>query len=102
MMTHDREDEMAARAVVWRAHIEAWRRGDVSQRAYCEAHGLSRRNFTNWRQRFKEEELRLEQGAPARQIPHFTDARVRRRVAFPADRRLPQRAPLRQRLSGKL
>jgi hypothetical protein len=66
MMTHDREDEMAARAAVWRAHIEAWRRGDVSQRAYCEAHRLSRKSFTNWRQRFREEELRIERKARRR------------------------------------
>ncbi|MEQ1867585.1 MAG: transposase [Micropepsaceae bacterium] len=37
----------------WRQHIEGWKKSDLSQRAYCSAHNLSRRTFQNWRLRFK-------------------------------------------------
>jgi hypothetical protein len=39
----------------WRAHHEAWRRSDLNQREYCEAHGLPLKAFGNWRARFKAE-----------------------------------------------
>jgi transposase-like protein len=39
----------------WRAHHEAWRQGDLNQREYCEAHGLSLKAFGNWRAKFKAE-----------------------------------------------
>ena len=39
----------------WRAHHEAWKRSDLNQRQYCEAHGLPQKAFENWRQKFKAE-----------------------------------------------
>lgn len=39
----------------WRSHHEAWRRSDLNQREYCEAHGLPLKRFGNWRARFKQE-----------------------------------------------
>ena len=39
----------------WRSHHEAWRRSDLNQREYCEAHGLSLKRFGNWRAKFKQE-----------------------------------------------
>jgi hypothetical protein len=39
----------------WRAHHEAWKRSDLNQRQYCEAHGLPRKAFENWRQQFRTE-----------------------------------------------
>ena len=33
----------------WRSHHEAWRRSDLNQREYCEAHGLPLKRFGNWR-----------------------------------------------------
>lgn len=39
----------------WRAHHEAWKRSDLNQRQYCEAHGLPRKTFENWRQIFRTE-----------------------------------------------
>jgi Transposase len=39
----------------WRAHHEAWKRSDLNQRQYCEVHGLPRKAFENWRQRFRAE-----------------------------------------------
>jgi hypothetical protein len=33
----------------WRSHHEAWRRSDLNQREYCEAHGLVLKRFENWR-----------------------------------------------------
>ncbi|MBO6946335.1 MAG: transposase [Rhodospirillales bacterium] len=39
----------------WRAHHEAWKRSDLNQREYCEAHDLSLKAFGNWRAQFKAE-----------------------------------------------
>jgi len=39
----------------WRAHHEAWKRSDLNQRQYCEAHGLPQKAFENWRQKFRAE-----------------------------------------------
>jgi len=39
----------------WREHHEAWKRSDLNQREYCEAHGLPRKGFENWRAKFKVE-----------------------------------------------
>jgi transposase-like protein len=39
----------------WRSHHEAWRRSDLNQREYCEAHGLPLKRFGNWRAKFKAE-----------------------------------------------
>jgi hypothetical protein len=32
-------------------HHEAWKRGDLNQREYCEAQSLSMKAFGNWRAR---------------------------------------------------
>ena len=47
----------------WRAHHEAWKRSDLNQRQYCEAHGLPQKAFENWRQKF-----RAEPQAPERRL----------------------------------
>jgi transposase-like protein len=47
----------------WRAHHEAWKRSDLNQREYCEAHGLPQKAFENWRQKF-----RAEPQAPERKL----------------------------------
>ena len=47
----------------WRAHHEAWKRSDLNQRQYCEAHGLPQKAFENWRQKF-----RVEPQAPERRL----------------------------------
>ena len=39
----------------WRAHHEAWKRSDLNQREYCEAHHIPQRAFENWRVIFKAE-----------------------------------------------
>lgn len=39
----------------WRAHHEAWKRSDLNQREYCEAHRLPQKGFENWRQIFRRE-----------------------------------------------
>jgi hypothetical protein len=33
----------------WRSHIEAWDQGELTQAAYCAAHGLSEKSFYRWR-----------------------------------------------------
>ncbi len=37
----------------WRAHLDGWRRSDLNQREYCEAHGLPLKRFGNWRAKLK-------------------------------------------------
>jgi len=39
----------------WRAHHEGWKRSDLNQREYCEAHDLPQKGFENWRAKFKAE-----------------------------------------------
>jgi Transposase len=39
----------------WRAHHEAWKRSDLNQREYCEAHKIPLKAFGNWRAQFKAE-----------------------------------------------
>jgi transposase len=39
----------------WRAHHEAWKRSELNQREYCEAHVLPLKAFGNWRAKFKAE-----------------------------------------------
>jgi hypothetical protein len=39
----------------WRARHEAWKRRDLKQREYCQAHGLPRKRFENSRAKFKAE-----------------------------------------------
>ena len=36
----------------WRAY-HAWKRSDLNQRQYCEAEGIPRKAFGNWRAKFK-------------------------------------------------
>ena len=48
---HERE---AVRAL-WRGHFEAWRLSGLTQREYCERHGLSLKSFGNWRGQLKRE-----------------------------------------------
>jgi transposase-like protein len=43
----------------WRSHLEGWRRSDLNQREYCEAHGLPLKRFGNWRAKLRHEEPAL-------------------------------------------
>jgi hypothetical protein len=36
-------------AEFWRRHLEAWNRGDLTQREYCATQGLSEKSFYRWR-----------------------------------------------------
>ncbi len=40
----------------WRSHLEGWRRSDLNQREYCEAHGLPLKRFGNWCAKLRHEE----------------------------------------------
>src|SRR5438552_949230 len=44
----------------WRAHMEGWKRSDLNQREYCEVHGLSLKNFGNWRAQLTYEDTTLD------------------------------------------
>ena len=41
-------------AQFWRGHIEAWDRSELTQEAYCAAHGLNIRSFYRWRHKQSE------------------------------------------------
>ena len=44
-MTHDEK------RIYWQQHIDTWRGGNLSQKAYCQAHQLSLPTFGYWRKR---------------------------------------------------
>jgi hypothetical protein len=46
----------------WRRHLEAWHRSELTQAAYCAAHGLSSKSFYRWLRRQKEEAEEAAQG----------------------------------------
>src|SRR5215471_12650730 len=50
---HERD---AVRAL-WRGHFEAWRLSGLTQREYCERHGLSLKSVGNWRSQPKREDV---------------------------------------------
>lgn len=47
----------------WREHIEAWKLGTLTQKAYCVEHKLSRKTFHHWRTYFKYEDEVIERRA---------------------------------------
>jgi hypothetical protein len=40
----------------WRGHFEVWELSGLTQREHCERHGLSLKNFGNWRAQLKRED----------------------------------------------
>jgi hypothetical protein len=66
------------REAFWRSHHEAWRRSDLNQREYCEAHGLVLKRFENWRAKFQQEPevtrklLYRRGGQPSHMTDHMT------------------------------
>jgi transposase-like protein len=49
------EDRGPTRAF-WRSHFEVWELSGLTQREYCEKHGLNLKNFGNWRGQLKRED----------------------------------------------
>lgn len=49
----DRALSHADRRQRWRAHVDAQAAGPLSQRRYCERHGLAYSSFTYWRRRLR-------------------------------------------------
>jgi hypothetical protein len=49
------EDRGPTRAF-WRSHFEVWELSGLTQRDYCERHGLNLKNFGNWRGQLKRED----------------------------------------------
>lgn len=41
----------------WRGHFEAWELSGLTQREYCSDHGISMKNFGNWRGQLKREAM---------------------------------------------
>jgi hypothetical protein len=54
-MAGEQRSWVRQREAFWRAHHEAWKRSDLNQREYCEAQGIPRKAFENWRAKFKAE-----------------------------------------------
>ena len=48
---------MESRSEHWAAHVAAWRRSGLSQREYCDRHGLVKRTMSHWVWRLKAVEL---------------------------------------------
>lgn len=68
------EEGRPEREAFWRSHLEGWRRSELNQREYCEAHGLALKRFGNWRAKFKHEDeaprkLLYRRGGPVRHMP---------------------------------
>jgi hypothetical protein len=49
--------EREAVRALWHGHFEAWRLSGLTQREYCEQHGLSLKSFGNWRGQLKREDV---------------------------------------------
>ncbi len=62
------------RIAFWTRHVAAWMRGPFTILEYCERHGLSRGQFSRWRQRLREDREREERIALMRK-------RRRRRIS---------------------
>ena len=56
-------------AQFWRAHVEAWDRSDLTQAAYCAAHGLSTKSFYRWRHKQGEAVQPASPSAPLTLVP---------------------------------
>ena len=48
-------EQAGEREALWRRHVEAWQVSGVTQRAYCEEHGLKAASLGYWRQRLAKE-----------------------------------------------
>lgn len=81
----------------WRMHIDGWRRSELTQRAYCAVHGLSRKSFCNWRARFKHEDVVAERKAVRRHRPRTSPSASPRTMA-PAEATLDVPSPGRRRV----
>ncbi len=66
----------------WLAHLDGWRRSELNQREYCEAHGLPLKRFGNWR-------AKLRQGEPTSAGKLLYRRRGKPRVPLPDHRPLP-------------
>jgi transposase len=51
-----RGEERGPTRAAWRCHFEVWRLSGLTQREYCERHGLSLKSFGNWRAQLKRED----------------------------------------------
>jgi transposase len=51
-----RLEERPRTRAFWRSHFEVWELSGLTQREYCERHGLSLKNFGNWRAQLKRED----------------------------------------------
>lgn len=51
-----RGEERGPTRAAWRCHFEVWRLSGLTQRDYCDRHGLSLKSFGNWKAQLKRED----------------------------------------------
>lgn len=44
-------ESITRKSRIWQGHVDAWQRSGLSQRSYCESHGLAVSTFQLWRRR---------------------------------------------------
>jgi hypothetical protein len=49
---------MQTKRTEWESHISAWQSGGLSQRVYCDGHGLSLSSFGYWRRKLSDEAVK--------------------------------------------
>lgn len=82
----------------WRAHHDAWKRSDLNQREYCEAHGIALKAFGNWRAKFKAEpepvprKLLYRRGGLSHRLSH-TRSHTSSHVTYPSSESPPPVVP---------
>jgi len=55
--------------VVWRGHVGAWRASGVTQRAYCDRHGLKKHSLSYWHLRLARRDAQAGDATPLTLIP---------------------------------
>jgi len=82
-----RLEERAPIRAFWRSHFEVWELSGLTQREYCERHGLSLKNFGNWRARTRQAP-KARWGRYPRLRPGVTGSERRRQFSEAAKRRI--------------
>ena len=59
----------AGRRDFWQAHVKAWSESGLTQRAYCQEHGLSEAQFSHWKPRLRKKGQRQRPKPKAQLVP---------------------------------
>ena len=47
-------EQQKAKRIMWKRHLEEWRKSGSTQAEYCRRHSLSTKSFTYWKRRLRE------------------------------------------------